>query len=127
PSAMFLPLILSGALISITAIVVRLVWVPLAAWIPRFSGPSLRARDPMPAWSTLFIIGWTGMRGIVSLGAALALPLTTVSWPPFPFRGEIILIPFSVMLATLVLQGLSLAPVIRAIKLREDASLEHEE
>src|SRR6185436_17889905 len=127
PSAMFLPLILSGALVSVTAIVVRLIWVPLAAWIPRVVSPSLRVRDPMPAWSTLFIIGWTGMRGIVSLAAALALPLTTASGAPFPFRAEIILITFSVILATLVLQGLSQAPVIRAIKLREDGSLEHEE
>jgi CPA1 family monovalent cation:H+ antiporter len=81
----------------------------------------------MPARSTLFIIGWTGMRGIVSLAAALALPLTTAAGAPFPFRAEIILITFSVILATLVSQGLSLAPVIRALKLREDGSLEHEE
>ena len=70
------------------------------------------------AWSVLFIIGWTGMRGIVSLAAALALPLTTVSGASFPFRAEIILITFSVILATLVVQGLSLAPLIRALKLR---------
>jgi monovalent cation/hydrogen antiporter len=127
PSGMFFPLILSGALVSITAIVVRLIWVPLAAWIPRLFSPSLRARDPMPHWSNLFVIGWTGMRGIVSLAAALALPLTTAAGAPFPFRAEIILITFSVILATLVLQGLSLAPLIRALKVRETETLEHEE
>jgi len=63
PSGMFVPLILSGALVSVTAIAVRMIWVPLAAWIPRLLSPSLRVRDPMPAWSVLFIIGWTGMRG----------------------------------------------------------------
>ena len=127
PSGMFLPLILGGVLVSVTAIVVRLIWVPLAAWIPRLLSPSLRARDPMPAWQTLFIIGWTGMRGIVSLAAALALPLTTAAGAPFPFRAEIILMTFSVILVTLVFQGLSLAPLIRALKLREDGNLEHEE
>ena len=127
PSGTFAPLMVSGALVSITAILVRLIWVPLAAWIPRLLSPSLRARDPMPAWPSLFLIGWTGMRGIVSLAAALALPLTTASGAPFPFRAEIILITFSVILATLVLQGLSLTPLIRALNLKEDGALEREE
>ena len=126
-SGMFVPLMLTGALVSVTAIVVRLIWVPLAAWIPRLLSPSLRARDPMPALPSLFLIGWTGMRGIVSLAAALALPLTTAAGVPFPFRAEIILITFSVILATLVLQGLSLGPLIRALNLKEDGSLEREE
>ena len=108
PSGMFIPLMLSGALVSVTAIVVRMIWVPLAAWIPRLFSPALRARDPMPHWSVLFIIGWTGMRGIVSLAAALALPLTTAAGVPFPFGRRSYLITFSVILATLVLQGLSL-------------------
>ena len=127
PSGMFVPLMLTGSLVSVTAIVVRLIWVPLAAWIPRLLSPSLRARDPMPALPSLFLIGWTGMRGIVSLAAALALPLTTAAGVPFPFRAEIILITFSVILATLVLQGLSLGPLIRALNLKEDGSLEREE
>ncbi len=127
PSGMFVPLMLTGALVSVTAIVVRLIWVPLAAWIPRLLSPSLRVRDPMPALPSLFLIGWTGMRGIVSLAAALALPLTTAAGVPFPFRAEIILITFSVILATLVLQGLSLGPLIRALNLKEDGSLEREE
>jgi len=127
PSEMFVPLMLSGALVSVTAIVVRLIWVPLAAWIPRLVSPALWARDPMPAWPSLFIIGWTGMRGIVSLAAALALPLTTAAGTPFPFRSKIILITFSVIFATLVLQGLSLPPLIRAFNLKEDGALEREE
>jgi monovalent cation/hydrogen antiporter len=127
PSGMFVPLILSGVLVSVTAIAVRMIWVPLAAWIPRLFSPALQARDPMPHWSVLFIIGWTGMRGIVSLAAALALPLTTAAGAPFPFRAEIILITFSVILATLVVQGLSLTPLIRALNLKEDGTLEREE
>lgn len=127
PSGELGPLILIGALVSVTAIVVRMLWVPVAAWVPRLVSPSLRARDPMPPWSHLFLIGWTGMRGIVSLAAALALPLTTVAGTPFPFRAEIILITFMVILVTLVLQGLSLPPLIRALNIREDRGFEHEE
>ncbi len=120
-------IIVIGALVSVTAILVRLVWVPLAAWIPRRLSAALRARDPMPPWPPLFLIGWTGMRGIVTLAGALALPLTTATGAPFPFRAEIILITFSVILATLVVQGLSLTPLIRRLKLEEDRTLEREE
>src|SRR2546422_9419378 len=67
------------------------------------------------------------MRGIVTLGAARALPVTTAAGAPFPFRAEIILISFSVIRATLVLQGLSLTPLIRALRLEEDRGLEQEE
>ena len=68
-------LLLQGALISATAIIVRLIWVPLAAVIPRLVSPGLRRRDPLPPPSHIFLVSWTGMRGIVSLAAALALPL----------------------------------------------------
>ena len=123
----FGPVLIAGAWVSATAILVRFLWVPLAALIPRWLSPTLRARDPMPPWSALFLISWTGMRGIVTLAAALALPVTTSSGVPFPFRSEIILISFTVILATLVLQGLSLPPVIRLIHLKEDDGLEQEE
>ncbi|MBI3621642.1 MAG: Na+/H+ antiporter [Nitrospirae bacterium] len=116
-----------GALVSLTAIVVRLIWVPLAAWIPRALSPALRARDPMPPWRSLFLIGWTGMRGIVTLAGALALPLTTAGGAPFPYRAELVLITFSVILATLVVQGLTLTPLIRWFNLEEDRTLEREE
>jgi hypothetical protein len=72
-------LIWHGAIVSATAIAVRLAWVPVAAYLPRLLSPALRARDPLPPWSAIFLIGWTGMRGIVSLAAALALPFTTAS------------------------------------------------
>lgn len=127
PSNRFESLLVAGALVSAAAIVVRLGWVPLAAVIPRLLSPSLRAHDPLPAWSNLFVIGWTGMRGIVTLAAALALPVTTAAGAPFPFRAEIILLSFTVILATLVLQGLSLTPLIRALRLEKDRGQEQEE
>lgn len=111
-------LILAGGLVCATAIAVRLVWVPAAAVVSRLVNPALRAQSPVPHWSQLFIVGWTGMRGIVTLAAALALPHTTASGAPFPFRSEIILLSFGLILATLVLQGLSLAPLIHALNLK---------
>src|SRR5207247_8846713 len=94
---------------------------------PRAGSASLRALGPMPPWCYVLSVSWSGMRALVTLAAALALPLTTASGAPFPFRAEIILISFSVILATLVLQGLSLTPLIRALRLEEDRGLEQEE
>jgi CPA1 family monovalent cation:H+ antiporter len=119
--------LLYGAVISAVAIAIRLVWVPLAAVIPRAVSPALRRRDPLPPWPVVFVVAWTGMRGIVSLAAAFGLPLTTASGAPFPFRDEIIVITFVVILATLVVQGLTLSPLIRRLRLRDDMTLELEE
>ncbi len=116
-----------GAFISLAVIVIRLVWVPPAVVIPRLVSKTLRARDPIPPWPQILLVSWTGMRGIVSLAAALALPATTASGAPFPFRDEIILVTFAVILATLVVQGLTLTPLIRFLDLGEDRTLEIEE
>jgi CPA1 family monovalent cation:H+ antiporter len=120
-------LVAQGSIISAAAIGIRLLWVPIGVAIPRLLSPALRRRDPFPPWSNVLILAWTGMRGIVSLAAALALPLTTASGAPFPFRDEVILLTFAVILATLVLQGLTLTPLIRALDLDEDDQLEMEE
>jgi CPA1 family monovalent cation:H+ antiporter len=120
-------LVWQGGLISATAIGVRLAWVPLATVIPRLVSPSLRRRDPMPGWRPVLLVAWIGMRGIVSLAAALALPETMASGAPFPFREEIIVLTFAVILSTLVLQGLTLTPLIRALDLEQDDTLEVEE
>jgi Na+/H+ antiporter len=116
-----------GVVISGAAIGVRLVWVPLASSIPRLLSPALRRRDPFPGWRPIALVSWIGMRGIVSLAAALALPMTTGSGAPFPFRDEIIVLTFAVIFSTLVLQGLTLAPLIRALRLERDDTLELEE
>jgi len=121
------PLVVRGLVISALAIAVRLIWVPLAAIVPRALIPGLRRRDPMPPWSSLFLLGWTGMRGIVSLAAALALPLRTATGAPFPHRREIVVLAFVVILVTLVVQGLTLAPLIRRLRLPEDLTLAEEE
>jgi Na+/H+ antiporter len=115
-----------GLLVSLAAIVTRLVWVPIAAWLPR-QIPAIRARDPLPPWRAIAIISWTAMRGVVSLAAALALPLVAADGRPLPLREQIILLTFVVILVTLVLQGLSLAPLVRRLDLPDDRTLEREE
>lgn len=113
--------------ISLTAIVVRMIWVPLGTYIPRMLIPRLAAMDPPPTRSGMFLISWIGMRGIVSLAAALALPLTLSNGAPFPFRNQIILITFGVIVVTLVGQGLSLVPIVRWLGLQPETQLEAEE
>jgi len=92
-------------------IAVQLIWVFPAAWIPRLLSAKLRERDPTPPVGPLLLIGWTGMRGVVSLAAAMALP------SDFPFRNLILFVVFVVILGTLVVQGLSLPWLVRKLKL----------
>ena len=127
PDERFPTLLWQAIAVSLTAIIVRLVWVPLATVVPRRLFASLRARDPMPPKNAIFLISWTGMRGIVSLASALALPLTIADGRPFPYRTEIILITFGVILSTLVFQGLSLAPLVKALGFEPEHELEQEE
>lgn len=106
--------------ISLIAIVVRLLWVPVATWLPRWYSAEIRAREPKPNPKSVGIVGWTSMRGIVSLASALALPLVLANGSPFPFRTEILLITMVVILVTLVVQGLTLAPLIRYLNFPSD-------
>ncbi len=114
-------------LISAVVILVRLIWVFPAAYIPRWINQKLGRLDPYPPWQYPVVIGWTGMRGVVSLAAALALPLVTKTGAPFPERDLVIFLTFCVILITLVLQGLSLPALIRALKICDDGTAEREE
>ncbi|HEX4935359.1 MAG TPA: cation:proton antiporter, partial [Gemmatimonadaceae bacterium] len=109
-------LLLAGAIVAAVAIVVRLVWVPVATVAPRLFSTGVRRRDPLPPFRSVFLVAWTSMRGIVSLATALALPVTLASGAPFPFRREILVITMCVIVLTLVVQGLTLAPIIRAFR-----------
>ena len=84
------------------------------------SSRRIRARDPMPPRSALALITWSGMRGAVSLAAALAIPLATDAGDPFPGREVILFLTFAVIFGTLVIQGLTLPAVIRLLKLEDD-------
>ena len=120
-------LILYALLISLTIIVVRIIWIFPAAYLPRILSRRLRERDPYPPWQEVALVGWAGMRGLDSLAAALALPMVTNQGSPFAARDLILFLTFCIIFATLVLQGLSLAPLIRWLKLKEDSGADREE
>jgi len=122
-----LTLMWHGAVISLAVIVVRILWVFPATYLPRFLSRKLRERDPHPGWKPVMIVAWTGMRGVVSLAAAMALPLTLQDGSPFPGRDLILFLTFSVILATLVVQGLTLPSLIRWLNLADDGVHDREE
>lgn len=116
-----------GGLISLTVIVGRLLWVYPGTYLPRWLSRRIRGRELRPALSLVTVVAWTGMRGVVSLAAALALPLTLPSGAAFPQRNLILLLTFVVIFVTLVLQGLSLPHLIRWLGIKDDGLAEKEE
>ena len=110
-------LVMSALVVCAVVILARFVWIYPATYVPRWLSPSLRQRDPSPPWQFAFALGFTGVRGIVSLAAALAIPLTIGTGAAFPYRDLILFLTFSVVLVTLVGQGLLLPTVIRALGL----------
>lgn len=116
-----------AVIVSAATILTRILWVYPATYLPRILSKKLRARDPYPSWKPVFIVSWTGMRGAISLAAALALPYTTAAGAEFPQRNLIIFLSFAVILATLVVQGLSLTPIIRWLGITGDNATAREE
>ena len=120
-------LIGDAVLITATVMAVRLAWIYPNTYLPRRLFRRVRERDPYPPWRQPIVVGWMGMRGAVSLAAALALPLSTDSGAPFPSRDLIVYLAFCVILGTLVVQGLTLPPLIRLLGLEEDSAAAREE
>jgi CPA1 family monovalent cation:H+ antiporter len=120
-------LVLWGLLVSAVVIVVRLLWGFTVTYLVRALDrrPAQRARRASPR--ERLVVGWAGMRGSVSLAAALALPLQTDAGAAFPARELIILIAYVVILVTLVGQGLTLGPLIERLGITDDGSEEREE
>ena len=104
----------------------RFVWVFPATYLPRWIFPSIRRKDPSPPWQWVFLLAFTGVRGIVSLAAALAIPLVIVTGEPFPHRDLILFLTFAVILITLVGQGLMLPWVIEWLGLFQAGRKERE-
>jgi CPA1 family monovalent cation:H+ antiporter len=109
-----------AAVIVLAVILLRIVWVFPATYLPRWFSPRIREHDPSPPWRYPAFIAWTGMRGAVTIAAALLIPLRTDAGTPFPGRDLIVFFAFAVVLGTLVGQGLSLPAVIRALRLEAD-------
>jgi monovalent cation/hydrogen antiporter len=116
---------LSAAVVCAVVILSRFVWMYPATYIPRWLFRGLARRDPAPPWQWPFAIAFTGIRGTVSLAAALAIPLITEGGQPFPHRDLILVLTFAVILVTLVGQGLLLPAVIRALGLANAGRREH--
>jgi CPA1 family monovalent cation:H+ antiporter len=114
-----------GAIVSLAVIIGRIIWVYPGVYMPRWIFRSLRQHKPDMTFPLVSIVAWSGMRGIVSLAAALALPLTIEGGKPFPHRNLIIFITFCVIFSTLVIQGLTLRPMIKWFGITPDDE-EHE-
>jgi Na+/H+ antiporter len=112
-------LALAALLLNLVVIVVRLALVYPASWLPRLSA-RVRERDPFPGWGWVTVIGWAGMRGVVSLALALAIPTRVDAGGPFPDRNLVVFLAFSVIVVTLVGQGLTLPLVIRRLGVAAD-------
>ena len=123
-------ILFATVLVAVIVIVARFAWVYPATYLPRLINPRLRARDPMPSWRNVFVIAFTGVRGAVSLAAALALPLALPNGDAFPHRDLILFVSFGVIFITLVGLGLGLPPVVRWLGVtqagREEHIAEHE-
>jgi CPA1 family monovalent cation:H+ antiporter len=113
--------------ITLVVIAVRFIWMFPAAYIPRKLFPSIARKDPMPSFGVLIALSWTGMRGIVSLAAALSIPLTLPSGEEFPFRNLLIFLTYVVILATLLIPATTLPSVMRWLGIQDDGENQRDE
>ncbi|HEY2027209.1 MAG TPA: Na+/H+ antiporter [Gemmatimonadaceae bacterium] len=115
-------LLRAAAYVSAAVIAVRIAWVFLAAYLAR-----LRGTDPQPSWRSVAVLGWAGLRGGDTLVMVLAVPFRTATGAPFPGRDTVVAVGLGVIFVTLVLQGLTLRPLIRHLALPKDDVVETEE
>jgi monovalent cation/hydrogen antiporter len=118
-------ILFATGLVSVIIIVARFAWVYPATYLPRVLSKRLRERDPSPPWQWVFILSFAGLRGAVSLAAALALPFTLASGEAFPERDLISFVSFGVIFVTLVGLGLSLPSVVRWLGVAQAGRAEH--
>ena len=118
-------ILLTTALVAVIVIVARFAWVYPATYLPRLISKQIRKRDPAPSWQTTFVVAFTGVRGAVSLAAALALPLALPSGEGFPHRDMILFVAFGVIFITLVGLGSGLPVVVRWLGVTKDGRKEH--
>jgi len=120
----FRTLLGSAVVVSLVVIIARFVWMFPATYLPRWLIPAIARSDPAPPWQWPFVLGFTGVRGIVSLAAALAVPFTVDNGQPFPDRNLVLFLTFAVILVTIVGQGTTLPAVIRMLGLAKTGERE---
>ncbi|MFI6285400.1 Na+/H+ antiporter [Streptomyces sp. NPDC051018] len=103
--------------IFVFVVVARFVWVFPATFLPRRLSRRIREREPGVDWRAPVIVGWAGMRGVVSLAIAFSIPAVTSAGDPFPARNLVLFLTFTTVIGTLVVQGLTLPALIRALRL----------
>ncbi|MFF3483440.1 Na+/H+ antiporter [Streptomyces sp. NPDC002701] len=101
----------------VIVVATRFAWVYPATFLPRLLSARIREREENPTWKGSFVISWAGMRGVVSLAIAFSIPLTVHDGEDFPGRNMILFLTFTTVIGTLVVQGLTLPPLIRMLKL----------
>ena len=124
-------LTMAAVVVCAVVILARFVWVFPSTYLPRWLFPAIRRNDPYPPWQHPTLLGFAGIRGIVSLAAALAIPFTLADGSPFPDRDLILILTFTVIFVTLVGEGLTLPALTRALGLanagRRERQAEREE
>ncbi len=111
-------LVVAGVALTLCVVVARIVWIFPATYLPGLLSRRVRARDSAPPWREPAVLAWAGMRGVVSLAAAFAVPQSTGGGHPFAGREEILFLAFFVTVATLLLQGLTLPALIHRLGVR---------
>ncbi|MFG2830041.1 Na+/H+ antiporter [Streptomyces sp. NPDC048434] len=106
-----------AAVMFLVVVLTRFVWVFPATFLPRALSARVRAREPDTNWKAPVVVGWAGMRGVVSLAIAFSIPATVPGGGSFPARNLVLFLTFTTVIATLVIQGLTLPPLIRLLKL----------
>lgn len=101
----------------VAVVVVRFVWVYPATYLPRWMSRRIREREPGTNWTSPLIVGWAGMRGVVSLAIAFSIPLSMDDGEDFPARNLVLFLTFTTVIGTLVIQGLTLPLLVRVLKL----------
>ncbi|MEJ2623216.1 MAG: Na+/H+ antiporter [Pseudolabrys sp.] len=125
--AFSIPDLVTATLVTVGIVIAaRFIWVFPATYLPRWLIPAVRRHDPSPPWQHAFMLAFTGIRGVVSLAAALAIPYTTLSGAPFPHRDLILFVTFGVIIVTLIGQGLLLPSVVRWLGLARHGEAEHQ-
>jgi monovalent cation/hydrogen antiporter len=115
-----------AGLILLTLVLARFLWLFAATYIPRLFSRAFRRRNPAP-WQQTALIAWTGMRGADSLAGALAIPFVLANGQPFPGRDLILLVTFGVIFGTLILQGLTIKPLVGWLGIVDDHAIDKEE
>jgi Na+/H+ antiporter len=118
-------ILLTSALVVVIVIIARFAWVYPATYLPRLISKRTRERDPAPSWRVTFVLAFTGVRGAVSLAAALALPLALPGGEGFPYRDMILFVAFGVIFMTLIGLGSGLPLVVRWLGVAKDGRKEH--